>query len=211
MSNVDQMFIQKTDKAEQSMSCLIILKANGKSSKKYFDLSDPHHVLIPKLMQELKEHKKRDFLLKNETKDSFLKLANKVDHVGVVVRSLKEATDYYSDFFNVPAEKSIEVPDHGVKAAFLQLGDSKLELLEPLSENSPLHSFLEKKGESFHHIALAVTNISKVLMQLKEQGMVLIDEIPRTGASGHLIAFLHPKSTQGVLIELCDKGEGMKL
>lgn len=134
-----------------------------------------------------------------------------VDHIGIAVKSIDKALPFYLNHFHLEVEKIVDVPEQKVKVAFLPLGNCKLELLEPLTEDSPVASFIEKRGEGIHHIALAVESLQERLDQLKREGIKLIDETPKIGAAGTPIAFLHPKSTHGVLFELCeqsaDKGE----
>jgi len=128
----------------------------------------------------------------------------RVDHIGIAVRSIEETASFYASHFHINVEKIAEVPEQGVKVAFLPLGNCKLELLEPLDEKSSIHSFIERRGEGLHHVAFEIDNIQDRLDQLKSEGIGLIDESPKKGASGHPIAFLHPKSTHGTLIELCE-------
>ncbi|WP_407690416.1 methylmalonyl-CoA epimerase [Salipaludibacillus neizhouensis] len=132
----------------------------------------------------------------------------KIDHIGIAVHSLEESTAFYENHFQLKVQEIIEVPEQGVKVAFLPIGNMKLELLEPLGNNSPIHKFLNKRGEGVHHIALAVDNIQERLDQLKAQGVSLIDEVPKQGAAGYPIAFLNPKSTHGALLELCETKKG---
>lgn len=128
-----------------------------------------------------------------------------IDHIGVAVNNLGEALAVYEKALGLKHEKVTVVDSQKVKVAFLQVGDSRIELLEPLSKDSTLGTFLEKRGEGIHHIALKVVGIDDMLKRLKNQGITLIDETPRSGAEGGRIAFLHPKSVKGVLLELCEK------
>lgn len=130
-----------------------------------------------------------------------------VDHIGIVVKSIDATLPFYLNHFHLRVEKIVEVPEQRVKVAFIPLGNCKLELLEPLSADSPIAKFLEKRGEGIHHIALSVENIQERLDQLKREGIQLIDETPKIGAAGLPIAFLHPKSSHGVLIELIEQGK----
>ena len=128
-----------------------------------------------------------------------------IDHIGVAVNNLDEALAVYEKALGLKHERVTVVESQKVKIAFLQVGDSRIELLEPLSKESTLSGFLEKKGEGIHHIALKVAGIDDMLKKLKNQGVTLIDETPRPGAEGGRIAFLHPKSVKGVLLELCER------
>lgn len=128
-----------------------------------------------------------------------------VDHIGIAVKSIEETLPFYINHFHLHVEKIVDVPEQKVKVAFIPLGNCKLELLEPLTRDSPVASFIEKRGEGIHHIAFAVDNIEDRLIQLKREGIQLIDETPKIGAQGMPIAFLHPKSTHGVLYELCEQ------
>lgn len=128
-----------------------------------------------------------------------------IDHIGVAVNNLDEALAVYEKALGLKHERVTVVESQKVKIAFLQVGDSRIELLEPLSKDSTLAGFLEKKGEGIHHIALKVEGIDDMLKKLKNQGVTLIDGTPRPGAEGGRIAFLHPKSVKGVLLELCER------
>lgn len=129
----------------------------------------------------------------------------KVDHIGIAVHSIDEALPYYIETLGLPLLKVEEVQSEQVKVAFLDVGNLKLELLEPLSESSAIHGFLEKKGPGMHHIAFGVESIQARLNDLKDNGVRLIQEQPKVGAGGALVAFIHPKSSHGVLYELCEK------
>jgi len=128
-----------------------------------------------------------------------------IDHIGVAVNNLDEALTVYEKSLGLKHEKVTVVDSQKIKVAFLQVGDSRIELLEPTSKDSTLETFLQKRGEGIHHIALEVVGIDDMLKRLKSQGISLIDETPRAGAEGGRIAFLHPKSVKGVLLELCEK------
>ncbi len=132
-------------------------------------------------------------------------MIEKVEHIGIAVKDLDEALAFYENHLNIDVGGTEEVPDQKVKAAFLPVGDTKIELLQGTSEDSPINKFIEKKGPGVHHIAFKVKDIDKRLADLKEQGVKLIDEEPRYGAGNARIAFVHPKSTGGTLIELCEK------
>ena len=123
----------------------------------------------------------------------------KIHHVGIAVKSL-EREKFWTNFLNLKTEEYKEIPDQNVKIAFIPVGETKIELLEPLGEGA-VSKFLEKKGEGIHHIAIEVNDIEAVLAQMKKEGVTLIDETPRKGAEGK-IAFIHPKSTGGILLEL---------
>jgi methylmalonyl-CoA/ethylmalonyl-CoA epimerase len=131
-----------------------------------------------------------------------------IEHIGIAVKNLDESIKYYEDIFGLKCYKIEEVKDQKVKTAFLKIGETKIELLESTDPQGPIGSFIEKRGEGIHHIAFAVNDLQKNLNNLKEKNVRLIDESPRKGAEGLDIAFLHPKSTYGVLTELCDKREG---
>lgn len=130
-----------------------------------------------------------------------------VDHIAIAVPHLEEAIQLYSQLLGREPEHIEEVPEQKVRAAFFGVGETNLELLFPISPDSPISNFLEsRKGKSgLHHICLQVTQLEEHLERLKKQGIQLIDEKPRIGAHGKKIAFLHPKSTNGVLIELAEK------
>ncbi len=130
---------------------------------------------------------------------------NKIEHIGIAVRSIDESLKYYEGVLGLKCYAVEEVTEQKVKTAFLKIGDIKLELLEATSDDSPIAKFIEKRGEGVQHIAFAVNEIEKVLSEVKEKGIRLIDEKPRKGAEELNIAFLHPKSTGGVLTEFCEK------
>ncbi len=130
-------------------------------------------------------------------------MIKKIDHIGVAVKNLEEAVDLYKKLGFVLKEIE-EVPEQKVKVAMLPVGESKLELLEATSENSAIAKFLEKRGEGIHHVAINVEDIEKALQLAKENGLTLIDEKPRIGAGGKKVAFIHPKSTKGVLLEFVE-------
>ena len=136
-------------------------------------------------------------------------MINKVDHIGIAVRSLENTLPFYTDVLNLPLLGIEEVDTQMVRVAFLQAGGTKLELLEPTSEESPIAKFIEKRGEGIHHVALGVDSIEDRIIEMREKGIRMIDDQPRLGAGGASIAFMHPKSASGVLFELCEK-KGMK-
>jgi methylmalonyl-CoA epimerase len=128
----------------------------------------------------------------------------KLDHVGIAVKSLAEAIPGFRAALGVPAGEPELVPDQKVRVVFLKTGESGVELLEPTSPDGPIGKFLEKRGEGIHHLSFEVDDLPAALARCKAQGLQLIDETPRPGAQGKRIAFLHPKSTHGVLIELTE-------
>ncbi|MGO4887015.1 methylmalonyl-CoA epimerase [Anaerobacillus sp. MEB173] len=129
----------------------------------------------------------------------------KIDHIGIAVSSLNDSLPFYVDHLNLSLEGIEEVPSQGVKVAFLKIGESKIELLEPLSSESPIAKFIAKRGEGIHHIALGVSDIEGRIEQLKTDGIQMINNEPVKGAGGAKVAFLHPKSSGGILYELCEK------
>ncbi|HOF76652.1 MAG TPA: methylmalonyl-CoA epimerase, partial [Smithellaceae bacterium] len=129
----------------------------------------------------------------------------KIDHIGIAVKSIDEAKNLYSGLLGLNHEGSETVAEQKVTTAFFPVGDTEVELLEPTSLDGPIAKYIEKNGEGIQHIAFRVENIEEALAELKTKGIQLIDEKPRRGAGGAKIAFLHPKSTFGVLVELCEK------
>jgi methylmalonyl-CoA/ethylmalonyl-CoA epimerase len=127
-----------------------------------------------------------------------------IEHIGIAVSNLKDAISLYENLFEIRCYRIEEVPDQKVRTAFFQVGETKIELLEPTDADSPVAKFIEKRGEGIHHIAFAVRDIVSGLRHAEEKGIKLIDLAPRKGAEGLSIAFLHPKSTFGVLTELCE-------
>lgn len=130
---------------------------------------------------------------------------NKIEHLGIAVSNLNAAIQTYTELLGTPCYKIEAVESEGVKTAFFQVGESKIELLEATNENSPIAKFIAKKGEGIHHIAFDVTDIEKSMTELQEKGFQLINEKPKNGADNKLVAFLHPKSANGVLVELCQE------
>ena len=128
-----------------------------------------------------------------------------IEHIGIAVKSIDESRKYYEGVLGLKCYAIEEVADQKVKTAFFMVGQTKIELLESTDQEGPIGKFIEKRGEGIHHIAFAANNLQKSLNDLKENGIRLIDENPRAGAEGLKIAFLHPKSTHGVLTELCEK------
>ncbi|NLN24405.1 MAG: methylmalonyl-CoA epimerase [Bacteroidetes bacterium] len=128
---------------------------------------------------------------------------NKIEHIGIAVNNLSEANDLYEKLLGVAPYKTEEVESEGVKTSFFKCGESKIELLEATNESSPIAKFVEKRGEGIHHLAFAVEDIEAEIKRLTSQGFVLLNETPKKGADNKLVAFLHPKSAHGVLVELC--------
>ena len=131
-------------------------------------------------------------------------MIQKIHHIGLAVRSLDEALEAYLAL-GLHVEGTAQIAEQSVRVAFLPVGETHLELLEPTSESSPVAKFLASRGEGMHHICLAVSDIEAALAELKQQGLRLIDEKPRTGAAGVRIAFVHPSGMHGVLIELYEE------
>ena len=128
-----------------------------------------------------------------------------IDHIGIAVNSIDEAMKFWEGALGVKCHGVEEVAEQKVKTAFLPIDDSEIELLEGTSEDSPVSKFIAKNGQGIQHIAIRVADIEAALAELKEKGVRLIDEKPRIGAGGAKIAFLHPKATGGVLLELCQR------
>ena len=130
---------------------------------------------------------------------------DKIEHIGIAVKSIDEARQLFENVLNLECYAIEEVADQKVKTAFFKVGETKIELLEATSEDSPIAKFIQKKGEGIHHIAFAVDNTDKALSEADEKGVRLIDKHSRKGAENLNIGFLHPKSTLGILIDLCSK------
>lgn len=128
-----------------------------------------------------------------------------IEHIGIAVKSIEESIKYYEEVLGLKCYSIEEVTDQKVKTAFFQVGDTKIELLESTSPDGPIGKFIEKKGEGMHHIAFAVPNTTEALETASEKGVQLVDKVSRPGAEGLHIGFLHPRSTHGVLTELCSK------
>jgi methylmalonyl-CoA epimerase len=128
----------------------------------------------------------------------------KIDHIGIAVRSLADAVKVYENMLGLKVSSYETVEDQGVNLAMIPLGDSRIELLEPLHVESPVEKFMAKRGEGIHHIAVSVDNIEDALERLKAAGARLIDAVPRRGAHNSKIAFIHPSSAHGVLLELVE-------
>lgn len=131
----------------------------------------------------------------------------KIEHIGIAVKSILEANKIYEALLGVAPYKSEEVESEGVKTSFFRCGESKIELLEATNPDSPIAKFIEKRGEGIHHIAFSVVNIESEMNRLQKEGFILLNEIPKKGADNKFVAFLHPKSTNGVLVELCQENE----
>ena len=128
---------------------------------------------------------------------------NKVEHIGIAVKNIDEAAKVFDILLNQKPYKTEAVESEGVKTSFYQVGETKIELLESTKEDSSIAKFIAKKGEGIHHIAFDVDDIEKEIQRLQEAGFELIHKSPKAGADNKLIAFLHPKSSNGVLVELC--------
>lgn len=128
-----------------------------------------------------------------------------VDHIGIAVKSIEESLKFWEGAMGINCHGVEEVEEQKVKTAFLPIRDTEIELLEPTADDSPVARFIEKKGEGIHHIAIRVDDIEKALEELKAKGVRLIDEKPRLGAGGCRIAFVHPKATGGILLEISER------
>ena len=129
----------------------------------------------------------------------------KLDHLGIAVKSMEKGKEFWEGMLGLEFEGLETVSEQKVSTGFFPVGESEVELLESTSPDGPVAGFLEKKGEGIHHVAFQVENIEAALSELKEKGVRLIDQTPRKGAGGAKIAFLHPKATNGVLVELCER------
>jgi len=129
----------------------------------------------------------------------------KIEHIGIAVHDLENSNELFSKLFGQAAYKTEEVASEGVKTSFFMCGPNKIELLEATNKDSPIAKFLEKKGEGIHHIAFDVEDIYAEIERLKLEGFTVLNETPKKGADNKLVAFLHPKTTNGVLIELCQE------
>lgn len=128
---------------------------------------------------------------------------NKIEHLGIAVKSLETSNELFTKLLGVHPYKEEEVASEGVKTSFFEVGESKVELLEATRDDSPIAKFIEKKGEGIHHIAFAVVDIQDEIKRLQKEGFVVLNETPKRGADNKWVAFLHPKNTNGVLVELC--------
>lgn len=129
----------------------------------------------------------------------------KIEHIGIAVKNIENANAIYKSLLGYEAYKTEEVASEGVKTSFFKCGESKIELLEATKEDSPIAKFIEKRGEGIHHIAFAVEDIYSEIIRLKKEGFIVLNETPKNGADNKLVAFLHPKSSNGVLVELCQE------
>ncbi len=132
-------------------------------------------------------------------------IVNKIEHIGIAVKDLEASNTLFEKLLGKPHYKIEKVISEGVRTSFFQSGPNKIELLEALNDESPIAKFLEKKGEGVHHIAFAVEDIKEEINRLKSEGFVILNEEPKRGADNKLVAFLHPKSSNGVLVELCQE------
>ena len=128
-----------------------------------------------------------------------------LDHIGIAVKNLDNALEIYARILGLEVEKIRIFDEQKVKIAFLLAGETRIELLEPTDKEGPVARFIEKRGEGVHHLAFTVADIEAFLQKMKDKGIVVVDEKPRIGAEGFKMAFLHPKSTKNVLVELCEK------
>ncbi|MGI6485244.1 MAG: methylmalonyl-CoA epimerase [Thermoanaerobacterales bacterium] len=132
-------------------------------------------------------------------------MITKIDHIGIAVKSIEQTLSVYTDILGLQLTGQEVIDDQKVKVAFVPIGESEIELLESTEPDGPIAKFISKYGEGIQHIALRVSDIEKTLVELKQKGVRLIDEKPRYGAGGAKIAFIHPKATKGVLIEICER------
>lgn len=132
-------------------------------------------------------------------------MVEKIDHLGIAVKNLEEAVKFYEEVLGLTCSGVEEVPEQKVKVAFFPLGETKLELLQSTSPEGPVAKFIEAKGEGIHHMALRVCGLEDKMQEIEEKGARLIDKTPRYGAGKARIAFVHPKSTGGILLELCER------
>ncbi|WP_088324560.1 methylmalonyl-CoA epimerase [Polaribacter tangerinus] len=130
---------------------------------------------------------------------------NKIEHIGIAVKDLEVSNTLFASLFGKPHYKVEEVPSEGVKTSFFKTGPNKIELLQATNPTSSIAKFIAKKGEGIHHIAFAVTDIKAEISRLKKEGFTVLNETPKKGADNKWVAFLHPKTTNGVLIELCQE------
>lgn len=127
-----------------------------------------------------------------------------IEHLGIAVKSIDEALPFFEGVLGLKCYNIEEVADQRVKTAFLKIGEVKIELLEPTGDDSPIAKFIEKRGEGIHHMAFSTADAGEAIDELRDKGIKLIDEKPRKGAEGLNIAFVHPKSAHGILLEMCD-------
>ncbi|MCD6104402.1 MAG: methylmalonyl-CoA epimerase [Thermosipho sp. (in: Bacteria)] len=129
---------------------------------------------------------------------------NKIDHIGIAVKNAKERLKLYEDFLGLKVKNIEDLADRGLRTYFIEIGETRFELLEPLNENSEISQFLEKKGEGIHHIAVNVEGIEQAVELAKSKGFKPLSEVPKSGAGGTKVLFLHPKTTGGILLELVE-------
>ena len=129
----------------------------------------------------------------------------KIEHIGIAVKNIENSNDLFSKLFGKPHYKTEVVESEGVKTSFFKVGRNKIELLEATNKGSPIARFIEKKGEGIHHIAFEVGDIESEVERLKNEGFIVLNDKPKKGADNKLVVFLHPKSTNGVLVELCQE------
>lgn len=129
----------------------------------------------------------------------------KIEHIGIAVKDIENSNALFAKLFGEPHYKTEAVESEGVKTSFFKVGPNKIELLEGTNDDSPITKFIEKKGEGIHHIAFDVDDINTEISRLKNEGFVVLNETPKKGADNKLVAFLHPKGTNGVLVELCQE------
>ncbi len=132
-------------------------------------------------------------------------MTSKISHIGIAVKNITASAELFSKLLGKGMDHTEEVPDQKVRTVMFRLGESSIELLQGTDPESPISKFIEKRGEGIHHLSLVVDDLEQELARLKAQGFQLVDEKPRLGADGYYVAFLHPKSTNGVLIELSQK------
>jgi methylmalonyl-CoA/ethylmalonyl-CoA epimerase len=130
---------------------------------------------------------------------------NKIEHIGIAVKNLEASNDLFAKLFGEPHYKTETVKSEGVNTSFFKVGENKIELLEATKASSPIAKFIEKKGEGIHHIAFDVDDIHAEIKRLKNEGFIVLNDKPKQGADNKLVVFLHPKSSNGVLIELCQE------
>lgn len=129
----------------------------------------------------------------------------KIEHIGIAVKDIKNSNELFAKLFGEAAYKEESVASEGVTTSFFKVGDNKVELLEATSPDSPIAKFIEKSGEGVHHIAFAVEDIASEIKRLQGEGFVVLNDVPKRGADNKLVCFLHPRSSNGVLIELCQE------
>ncbi|WP_142784561.1 methylmalonyl-CoA epimerase [Changchengzhania lutea] len=130
---------------------------------------------------------------------------NKIEHIGIAIKNMDDSNALFTKLFGKPPYKMEAVESEGVKTSFFEVGDNKIELLEATNDDSAIAKFIERKGEGVHHIAFDVLDIEAEIKRLKAEGFIVLNEKPKRGADNKLVAFLHPKSSNGVLIELCQE------